>query len=147
MKKKSGKQLDKEIAEALRPRSSSAEKEKTIVFPPLRVTAIRPSFVDEWYGVHVDFEWNKPFNEAAYRGAVRAEENFWFETNPRKMHVGGFPLEKAMADHIRKEIGRSPQWIEFFSKPQKGIGRFDAKAIDNWEFDAHGGWASASDRE
>jgi hypothetical protein len=150
MKKKSGKQLDKEIAAALRPRpmSAAAAKVDEVSFPSLRVTVIRPDFVDEWYGVHVAFQWAKPFNEEAYRAAVRAEERSWFEAQPPKMHVvGGFPLEKAMGEHLRREIGRSPQWIEFFSKPQKGIGRFDAKAIDNWEFDAHGGWASASDRD
>jgi hypothetical protein len=138
--KKSNKRLDKEIAEALHKRDVRTH------LPSLRVTKIRPEFIDEWYGVHADFQWTEPFDLEAYRDATRAEEHAWFKANPHKMHAGLFSLEKTMGDHIRREIAHSPQWTAFFSKPQK-VSRFGEKDIDNWEFDALGGWASASDRD
>jgi hypothetical protein len=138
-KKKSPKQLDAEIAEALtRPRAHQVN------FPALRVTTIYEERVDEWYGVSVRFKWSRPFNIDAYRQATRAEEDTWFKTN--KVHAGLFPLEKAMGDHIRREVTRSPQWIEFFSKP-RSIPRFTERDIDNWDFDEQGGTASANTRD
>lgn len=135
------KQLDAEIAEALA-RSRSAPSPPA--FPALRVTYINEEQVDEWYGVAVRFEWVKHFDIDAYQQAARAEEAAWFKIH--KVHAGLFPLEKAMGDHIRREVTRSPQWIEFFSKP-RSIPRFAAKDIDNWEFDELGGTASASTRD
>ena len=146
-RKKSPAQLDREIAAALgsAPRQHAA-KSKNDPFPPLRVTKIRPMSVDEWYGVSVEFQWARPFDIEAHREAARSEESAWFAANPKKMHVGLFPLEKAMGDHITAAITQSPQWIEFFSKPQR-MPRFTARDIDNWDFDELGGTASASTRD
>ena len=147
-RKKSPAQLDREIAEAIgrAPHRHHAAKRKLAPFPSLRVTKIRPERVDEWYGVGVEFRWVRPLDIEAYREAARNEADAWFAANPKKAHVGLFPLEKVMGDHIRTEITRSPQWIEFFSKPQ-GMPRFTARDIDNWDFEGQGGTASASTRE
>lgn len=151
--KKSSARLDREIAEALTGRTGkhhSTRREprasSKLSFPGLRVTKIYPERVDEWYGVAVRFEWVRPFDFDAYQEAVRAEQEAWFLANPKKMHVGLFPLEKVAADHIRREITQSPQWIDFYSKPQR-VPRFTARDIDNWDFDGRGGYASASTRD
>ena len=147
-RKKSPAQLEREIAEALgrAPRRHRATKRKLETFPPLRVTKIYPQHVDEWYGVGVEFRWAAPFDIEAHREATRSEGDAWFAAHPRKMHTGLFPLEKAIGDHITAQITRSPQWIEFFSKPQR-VPQFTARDIDNWDFDAQGGTASASTRD
>lgn len=146
-RKKSPAQLDREIAAALgAPRRHEAKKSTNEPFPPLRVTKVRPENVDEWRGVAVEFQWVRPFNREAHREAARNEENAWFAANPKKMHVGLFPLEKAMGDHITTAITQSPQWIDFFSKPQR-MPRFTARDIDNWDFDELGGTASAMTRD
>ena len=146
-KRKSPSQLDREIAEALgRAPRRHAAKRTLEPFPPLRVTKIRPMSVDEWYGVSVEFQWARPLDIEGHREAERDEQRAWFAANPKKAHGGLFPLEKAIGDHITAEIARSPQWIEFFSKPQH-IPRFTAQDIDNWDFDGQGGTAYASTRD
>lgn len=152
MSRKRSVQLDREIANALSSKRGNSGKIGHAVrrafgpkdFPTLRVTRVRHDYVDEWYGVHVDFVWTSPFDIEAYRDATRAEQDAWFAT--RKVHAGLFPLEKAMADHITTAIAKSPQWTEFL-RLAKGLPRFTARDIDNWDFDAHGGWASASMRD
>lgn len=114
-------------------------------FPALRVTKVYPERVDEWYGVGVEFRWVRPLDVEAHRRASRAEEEAWFADSHRT-HVGLFPLERAMGDHIRREIARSPQWVEFFAR-QRSMPRFTERDIDNWSFDAQGGTASASTRD
>ncbi len=138
-KKTPAKQLDAEIAESLA---------KAARFPSLRVTKVHPERVDEWYGVNAKFEWTTPFDVEAFHRATAAESRAWFDANPRQMHVGGFPLEKAIGEHIRREVARSSEWADFFAKtPRTQIARFTERDITDWGFDAHGGWASASTRD
>lgn len=158
-RKKTPAQLKREIDEVLQHRAMRASGRtqsiqtpvqprhvgKASTFPTLRVTAIYPEYVDEWYGVRVNFQWARPLDMTAYRQMAQAEEEDWFRSHPGRMHVGPFPLEKAMGEHIGREITRSPQWTEFFSKSR--IPRFTAQGIDNWNFDEQGGTASAGTRD
>lgn len=159
-KKKSAAQLDREIAAALVKPPAPAK----VSFPPLQVTKIYPEGVDEWYGVAVRFDWAGPFDYAAYKKALSAESKSWFDAHPRQMHVGTWPLEERMADHIRREIGRSPEWAEFWTKPHKvrvydeyadddegsssvvTLPKFSVSDIDQWDVHEQGGNASASSR-
>jgi hypothetical protein len=133
---------------------------RATAFPEIKVTRVYPEVIDEWYGVNVDFDWVKPFDARAFREAVRDEERAWFAAHPREMHVGTFPLEKAIGQHIASRVVASPQWAEFYSKPRSvraeeyedgptrivTIPRFGERDFDSWDFNERGGYASASTR-
>ena len=158
-KKKSAAQLDREVTAALAGKAASS-----VTFPPLRVTKIYPEGVDEWYGVGIRFDWAGRFDYDAYKKALRAESKSWFDAHPRQMHVGLWPIEEKMAEHIRREIGRSPEWAEFWTKPHKvrvydeyadddegsssvvTLPKFSTSDIDQWDVHEQGGNASASSR-
>lgn len=152
--KKTEAQLEREIAVAIGDKPVTSIK-----FPSLQVTKVRPEGVDEWYGVRVDFKWKAPFDYEAYKRELNAETKTWFGSNPRQMHVGLWPLEEKMGAHIRREIGRSPEWAEFWTKPhtvriyddESGsstvtLPKFSERDIEQWDVYEQGGSASASDR-
>lgn len=160
-KKKSAAQLDREIAAALISKPSTASASE-LTFPPLQVTKIYPQGIDEWYGVGIRFNWAGPFDYSAYKKALNAESKAWFDAHPRQMHVGLWPLEKKMEDHLLREIGRSPEWAEFWTTPHTvriydqdddeggssvvTLPKFSIRDIDQWDVHEQGGNASASSR-
>jgi hypothetical protein len=131
-RKKSPAQLEKEIAVALRP-----------PLPALTVTKVHPYRVDEWVGVQANFQWKKPFDKHAFTKALNEEKVAWFNAHPGQMHVGMFPLEEYITNHISREIARSKEWAAY-AKPHPPL---PASHIDDWHYDERGGSASHSERD
>jgi len=101
----------------------------------IRVASVRPSVVDEWFGVEVRFDWVIP---------------------PEKRWTDDIDL----AHQVAAQIVKSPEYAAFYSKPtrvtceeyedgpprQVTLPRFQAEDFVDWNFSSTGGWMTASDR-
>lgn len=132
-----------------------------VILPTVATIEIRSSTVDEWYGIDVDVTFVEPFAAAAFREAVEAEKQAWFAANPRQAHVGPWPLERGLFDHVVSQVIGSAAWETFYATPRRVtceeyedgperevvIPRFRAADFGEFDWRTDGAWLSASDRD
>lgn len=136
-------------------------KDKVYVkFPEIKEIRVVPETIDEWYGVEVRVTWKEPFDYIAFSREVKAEYDLWFKQNPGRCHVGAWPLEEALHDHVVNQVLAHPAWAKFYEKPRfvicedggdgperrVQIPRFKCADFCHWEFNTDDGWVSASYR-
>lgn len=131
-----------------------------VKFPAIKEITVKTSVVDEWYGVEVRVTWQEPFDDIAHSREVHAEQGRWFNQFPKTCHVGPWPLEQALRDHVVKQVLAHPAWEAYYAKPRFAtcedgedgperrvqIPRFKANDFHDWGFHTNDGWLSASDR-
>ncbi len=131
-----------------------------IAFPVVDKVTVRPSTVDEWYGVDVNVRWKEKFDYHGFLHAVREEEDRWFAEHPREMHVGPWPLMRTFVDRALVQVLAHPAWERFYAEPRTvtceeyedgperriQIPRFRASDFSDWEFTEWEGWFHASTR-
>lgn len=130
-------------------------------FPPIKIIGIHPKEDGEWYGVAVEFEWAAPFDVKAYKQAVWAQGNKWFDEHPGEARSGRWPLEEELQEHIARSIMSNPEYSKFFSQEQHAtvnrgregestrvrIPKFmSLRDWSNWDVTSMGGSAMAATR-
>lgn len=129
-------------------------------FPEIKEITVRTETVDEWYGIEVRVTWKESFDYIAFSREVKAEYTAFNNANPKSCHVGPWPLEKALRDHVVQQVLAHPAYEAYYAKthfatcedgedgPERRvqIPRFTEQDFCDWDFTSTGGWLSASDR-